>query len=187
MKIDLTELMNRRVDCIELDYTFDPDHTDVPCIALPEDITVPENGVRVTGSCTDSLGCLTMRLHVTARYRTLCARCLDEIEKTLAFDLERILLTDQPTGSPSHLSDSGEWDGDTEDVIVLNESRLIPDADVLEELALALPPLDLCSPDCPGLCPFCGKPLKNGDCGCREEKKLNPKLAILQKLLDNPE
>ena len=28
---------------------------------------------------------------------------------------------------------------------------------------------------------------KNGDCGCKEEKNINPKLAILQKLLDNPE
>ena len=37
------------------------------------------------------------------------------------------------------------------------------------------------------VCPKCGKHLKNGDCGCKEEKYINPKLAILQKLLENQE
>ncbi|MBQ2547130.1 MAG: DUF177 domain-containing protein, partial [Clostridia bacterium] len=49
---------------------------------------------------------------------------------------------------------------------------------------LAIPTFDLCEPDCPGLCPKCGKRLKDGDCGCREDKIVNPKFAILQTLLD---
>lgn len=188
MKIDVTELMNHRADRISVDYTFDPEHTDVPCIELPEDVSIPENGIRVTGTCEDSLGCMTMRLHVAANYRTVCARCLDEIDKTLELDIERMILTERLPGPvDSHLSEDNEWDGDTEDVIYVNEARIIPDADVLEEISLELPPLDLCSPDCPGLCPMCGKPRRDGDCGCREEKTINPKLAILQKLLDNQE
>lgn len=186
MKIDVTELMNHRSSEISVDYTFDPAHTDVPCIELPEDVSIPEGGIHVTGSCTDSLGCMMMRLHVTASYRTVCARCLEEIDKQLETDIERMILTERLPGQ-SHVDDDNEWDGDTEDVIYVNEARIIPDADVLEEISLSLPSLDLCSPDCPGLCPICGKPRKDGDCGCLEEKTINPKLAILQKLLDNQE
>jgi uncharacterized protein len=37
---------------------------------------------------------------------------------------------------------------------------------VREELALAVPPLVLCRPDCAGLCPKCGADLNAGPCGC---------------------
>ena len=98
-----------------------------------------------------------------------------------------MILTERLYKSESHVSDDDEWDGETEDVIYVNDARIIPDADIMEEISLALPGFELCSDDCPGLCPMCGKPRKNGDCGCKEEKNINPKLAILQKLLDNPE
>ena len=52
MKIDVTELMNHRSDEILFDYTFDPAHTDVPADSLaelPDDVTIPMSGIRVTG------------------------------------------------------------------------------------------------------------------------------------------
>ena len=39
-------------------------------------------------------------------------------------------------------------------------------AEVREEALLVLPYNLLCSPDCKGLCPKCGKDLNEGDCGC---------------------
>ncbi len=40
----------------------------------------------------------------------------------------------------------------------------------------------LCKEDCKGLCPTCGKDLNEGPCGCKKE--LDPRLAVLAKLLD---
>ena len=40
----------------------------------------------------------------------------------------------------------------------------------------------LCSEDCKGLCPTCGKDLNEGPCGCGKE--VDPRLAVLAKLLD---
>ena len=76
-------------------------------------------------------------------------------------------------------------DGVVDDTIYVNDAKIIPDADIMEELALNLPPFTLCSEDCPGLCPKCGAKLKDGDCGCKEEKFINPKMAVLKQLLDD--
>ena len=187
MKIDVSELMNRRSSSVEFDYTFDPGHTDVECVALPGDVTIPEGGIRVSGTAEDTLGCMMFKACITVNYKTVCARCLTEIESSIEFDFERMILTERLYKSESHVSEAGEWDGETEDVIFVNDARIIPDADIMEEISLELPSFELCSEDCPGLCPKCGKPRKNGDCGCKEEKNINPKLAILQKLLENPE
>ena len=40
----------------------------------------------------------------------------------------------------------------------------------------------LCSEDCKGLCPRCGKNLNLGPCGCRKEP--DPRFAVLEQLLD---
>ena len=40
----------------------------------------------------------------------------------------------------------------------------------------------LCRPDCKGVCPECGQNLNEGPCSCR--KKPDPRLAVLEQLLD---
>ena len=186
MIIDVTELMNHRTEKIGLDYTFDAAHADCPLVDLPGDVTIPENGIHVTGCVCDSLGLLMFRAHVSAEYKTSCARCLDEVTGKVEFDIERSLITSGGHGScDSHISDDGEWDGETDDVLAVNDARIIPDGEIFTELSLELPVLSLCSPDCPGLCRKCGKKLKDGPCGCENEKEINPNFAILQKLLDN--
>lgn len=187
MRIDLSELMNRRVDRLDFDYTFDPEHTSVQCVALPDDVEIPEGGIHVVGTVSDTLDCMTLRAVVTAHYKTACARCLDEIERDLEFPIERTIMTDRIASVCDDVDEDGEWNGELDDVLYVNDAAVIPDADIIEELVLELPMLSLCSEDCPGLCPKCGKRLRDGDCGCKEKKEIDPRLAILQKLLDKQE
>ncbi|MGN1345839.1 MAG: YceD family protein [Eubacteriales bacterium] len=188
MKIDICELMNRRLDRVDFAYRFDPSHTDAECVLLPEDISIPEDGISVCGSITDTLGCMMFRAVVTVHYVTACARCLDEVREVLEFEMERMVLTEK-TDVGDFVDEDGEWNGELNDVLYVNEAKIIPDADILEEISLELPPFVLCREDCPGLCPKCGRRLADGDCGCQtgEKKEVDPRLAILQKLLDNPE
>ena len=186
MKLDLSELMSGRASAVRFDYRFDPEHVDLPAADLPADVKIPENGIRVEGEAVDSLGFLKFKAHVSATYLTQCARCLDDIEREIAFDMERMILT-EPAAEKNHVNADGEWDGVLDDTLTIQEGRLCPDADIIEEISLALPPFDLCDPACPGLCPKCGRRLADGDCGCREEKIINPKLAILKTLLDHQE
>ena len=44
----------------------------------------------------------------------------------------------------------------------------------------------LCSEDCKGLCPKCGRDLNEGECGC-DLKEPDPRLAVLAQLLHDPE
>ena len=188
MKLDLSDLLSGKRSAVSFEYAFDPTQAGEDCAALPGDVTVKENGIRVRGQAVDSFGTLMFRAAVTVTYGTLCARCLDPVEREIEFDIERMILTDREAGRVlSHLTEDGEWDGVTDDILFVSEGRIDPDPDILEEAALAIPTFDLCEPDCPGLCPKCGKRLKDGGCGCREEKYINPNFAILQTLLDKKE
>ncbi len=189
MKIDVSEIMNHRLEEAKFGYTFDPRHVDVECVLLPEDVEIPEGGISVVGRVRNSLSCMMFESHVTVRYGTMCARCLDDVEAEIEFDVNRMIITnpDRVNSGKSHVNDLGEWDGELEDVLYVNDAAVIPDADIMEELVLNLPPFTLCSEDCPGLCPKCGANLKNGDCGCREDENINPSLAVLRTLLDKME
>jgi len=39
--------------------------------------------------------------------------------------------------------------------------------DLREAILLTIPPYPTCSPDCKGLCPYCGKNRNEGECNCR--------------------
>jgi len=45
---------------------------------------------------------------------------------------------------------------------------------IREEFLLQIPIRPLCSPDCKGLCPNCGKDLNEGSCSCKTKNKISP-------------
>ena len=49
-------------------------------------------------------------------------------------------------------------------------------------LVLSMDAKHVCSEDCKGLCPKCGRDLNNGPCDCRPET--DPRFAVLEQLLD---
>ena len=69
---------------------------------------------------------------------------------------------------------------------VIENGRLDLDETIREELLLSFPMRFLCSEDCPGLCPKCGKSRRQGDCGCPTSEP-DPRLAVLKKLFDKNE
>lgn len=56
---------------------------------------------------------------------------------------------------------------------------------IRQEIILHFPLIPVCSKSCKGLCPYCGKNLNEGPCGCKKKKK-NPEvqkpLSALKKL-----
>ena len=72
---------------------------------------------------------------------------------------------------------------DFADIQDINDNMDIIDEQLAEALLLDFPRKILCSEDCPGLCPKCGKSLKGGDCGC-PKKEIDPRLAVLAQLLN---
>lgn len=167
MVIDLGPMLRGEINCIDIDFVLTPE--------LIEDVTFSEDA-RVYGSITNSAGYMRLALKAELPYVGECARCLDEVRGVFSLDFERTVVTEGMVSEEKLEEDADEY-------IVLCDGKLTVDDAVREELMLDFPRKLLCSEDCEGLCPVCGKRKKDGDCGC-VTKEIDPRLAVLKKLLD---
>ena len=141
MKLDITEIMNRRKD--RLDFSFDFKFPDFPDGALlPAGVTLA-GPAQIDCRVTDVNGFIKADFTVHAPLRCVCVRCLEEFEFPLDFSFERF----------AELDGSDDLDCDADEVLTVKDSALFPDADIAEEISLEAPFRPLCSEDCPGLCP----------------------------------
>ena len=174
MRIDLSEILNGRTKTLDFSFEFEPEVRDDLAL-LPDNIHL-KRPIKVEGKITDKNGYLQIDSKVTVEYKTTCDRCLDEIDKTFEMEFERMIASSKKMVQNDMI--------DEEDIVYINDGFVDFTPELIEELSLELPTYHLCREDCPGLCPKCGKKLALGDCGCREEKEIDPRFAILKKLLD---
>ena len=173
MVIDVGPLLRGEVNKIDIDYMLTPET--MYGIEFVSD-------AHVVGSLKDSAGYMRLILKAEFEYRGECARCLAPVEGVFSLDFERTVTTEG-------VLTEQQLDEMSEEYVLINGSELDIDQTLCEELMLSFPTKLLCSEDCPGLCPKCGKPRREGDCGC-PTKEIDPRLAILATLFDkddNPE
>ena len=120
---------------------------------------------------------------VSAPLRRTCGRCTDPYVEPVTVSLSEEFLpsVDVSTGAPH--AERGE----PEEGPRINEHHEIDLGPVLhDELALSEPIVTLCRPDCPGLCPGCGRRLDVGTCACVTDEP-DERLAALARLLERPD
>ena len=162
--LDLRPLLRGETDHIAIDYTL-----------VPERIPGVEFGVAsVKGEVRDNGGYIRLTLSASVDYKSHCARCLEPLADSFTLDFERTVSDEKTLSSEALEEDDGEY-------ALMREGMLEIDEELLEELLLCFPTKLLCSEDCPGLCPKCGKPLKDGDCSC-EKKEIDPRWAALKNI-----
>lgn len=91
-----------------------------------------------------------------------CSRCLKPFpaELDLKIDDEYFPTIDVYTGVPVPVPDEP-------DSFTIDEHHTLSLVEAVWQYALlAIPMKPLCRPDCPGLCPTCGKNLASGECAC---------------------
>ncbi len=155
-------MLRGEVDRIEIAYAMAP--------RLPDDVE-PLGDADVRGEVTDSAGYMRLTLSASVRYRGVCARCLDPVEDSFSVTLERTVAAED-TLTEAQLEEN------VDEYAVVRDGMLDLDELIGEELLLTFPMRVLCAPDCPGLCPRCGKPLRLGDCGC-PKREPDPRWAVL--------
>ena len=184
VKIDASDILSGRVPSLDFEYTESADGR--ICDMLPADIEVLPSGITVRGRVTDTGGYMSLSADVEVRYKAPCDRCLDVTEHTIEFVLERVVSAASSPESRERMieEDEAEWDGVTDDLVYITDGGIDLSEDLAEALSLELPMRHLCSDGCRGLCPVCGKKITDEHPGCTPEKEIDPRLAILKKLLD---
>ncbi len=171
MAFDLKPLLRGEVSRICIKHMFD---------AMPMGGTEFPEGIVAEGVITDNGGYMRLSLTLTVPYVAECARCLAPVSGVFEESFARTVVR------PGALSDQQLEESFDEYAVLDSDGMLDIDCEVTDTVALTFPKKLLCREDCPGLCPVCGKSLSEGDCGCAK-KEIDPRLAVLKKLLDNSE
>ena len=170
MVLNMGPILRGEITRMEIKYDLTPD----PVL----DVTFPENA-SVEGYITDDAGYMRLHLTATLPYRGACARCLDPVEGVFSLDFERTVAA-EGTISEEQLEENED------SYVMIRDGRLDVDEALREELLMCFPMRLLCDEECLGLCPKCGKPKREGNCGC-PDKEIDPRLAILKNWLDKQE
>ncbi len=170
MILDVRPLLRGETNRIDIDYLLSP---------KPLQGVTFESDVHVVGHITDRAGLIELSVRCLVPYHGECARCLDDVSGVHSIDFVRVVSSEK-----SEKEEAGEDGVYDDDYLIPENGRLDVDSELREELLLSFPLRLLCSEDCPGLCPKCGKPKRLGDCGC-SQKEIDPRLAVLKQLLHN--
>ena len=105
---------------------------------------------------------IRLRASYSGNFEQLCARCLEPVERPLegAFDL-----IFRPGGVDNVAGEHAITEDETE-IGYYQESGLLLEDVVREQVLLSLPGRTLCKADCQGLCPRCGQNLNLAQCSC---------------------
>ena len=104
----------------------------------------------------------------------ICDRCANEFHSVIKSNCRNVYLF------RVNIKDA---EGAKEDVVFIHPDtdKIDLDKDIRDYAVLAVPMKNLCSEDCKGLCPKCGKNLNEGLCNCNEEN-IDPRWEPIQKL-----
>jgi uncharacterized protein len=117
---------------------------------------------------------IRLRAGYSGRFEQLCARCLDPVEQALEGEFDLIF---RPGGVDDEAGERAITEDETE-IGYYEESGLLLEDAVREQVLLTLPGRTLCQEDCKGLCPHCGANRNLTSCECAE-KVVDPRLAPL--------
>ena len=148
-----------------IDFQFEMDLSDVDFGGLYP----AQDPVVVTGDVRNTAGMLLMSFTAGTTLKSVCDRCLKSFDDPRSVRCDYVLAEEVENE-------------DNDDIIVL-ENGCVDVGDLARTaFILEMDGKTLCSEDCKGICPGCGVNLNQGSCTCKKE--VDPRLAVLAKLLE---
>ncbi|TQI65667.1 DUF177 domain-containing protein [Clostridium sp. KNHs216] len=164
MLLDLKKVFSDREESCSFDYLLDLSSTDIngyhPFVSP----------VKVRGTVKGQDGFAQLNAEVSFEFSIPCDRCTKQIDKCYHYTFWHTLV----------LSLENE---DDVSYVEVPDYQLDLDELIRADILLELPSKYLCSDDCKGLCPSCGKNLNDGTCDC-DFHQIDPRLEALKKLID---
>ncbi|MFW6164110.1 MAG: YceD family protein [Planctomycetota bacterium] len=99
--------------------------------------------------------------------RIACSRCLEPVALAIDGSFRSLFVPEEGAYGERMGRQDFEWDD--ERVAFYTEGTIDLSDEICQSLVIELPLKPLCSPDCAGLCPQCGKDLNEGPCDCEPE------------------
>ena len=127
--------------------------------------------VIIKGEVRQGNACAYLTAGVEYNFIMPCDRCNREIRQKIRRSFQHTLVPFL------------EGEDDEEVYILADKDPFDLDALLRDDILLDLPTKFLCTDDCKGLCPTCGKDLNDGPCQCVKHS-LDPRLEVLKKLID---
>lgn len=165
MVLDLKCVFGNNGASLSVEHTLDMSDTD---FFGTRPLKTP---VVTRGRVFNSAGVVTLSVDICYEFTAPCDRCGKEVSREFKIPFERSLA----------VSIEAE---ESDTIIAVPDMKLDLDELVFSEVYVDLPTKHLCSEDCRGICPKCGKNLNDGDCGC-PKKEIDPRLSKLAELLQN--
>ena len=128
--------------------------------------TVVDGPMSVTGAVLGLIDAVKAHFTVSAEAHLTCTRCLTEWDETMTADGDQVY---------QRVPD--------EDGYGIVGGEIDVSGPAQDELALGLPLVPLCTPDCKGLCPTCGTDLNTEPCDGHGEDPDSP-FTVLKDLFD---
>lgn len=171
MNINLTEIINNDGGSLVFSEKV---HID-PVKYMGEKVCF-DDGVIFEGEIKNISGVFELKGKISGLLSANCSLCLERLERSFAAYVSETVVREGSEGEKALSAD--------DDVIVISDYFLPIDEIVLNNILINLDVKYLCSQDCRGLCPKCGKNLNKGDCGC-DRSITDPRFEVLSKLMDN--
>ncbi|NLM73131.1 MAG: DUF177 domain-containing protein [Clostridiaceae bacterium] len=171
MKIDITSILKNNGGTIEISMkeNLEDLKTDLGAITFV-------SPVEFIGSVTNFNGMLILKGDAKVDYSTVCDRCGEKIEKSLAVKINEDIVEE------SRLMDSEEDQKD--DRFTFSGNVLELDRILVDCLVTNLPMSHICSEDCQGLCSSCGARLTSDGCDCGNSVQTDPRFDVLKGFFD---
>lgn len=111
-------------------------------------------------------GVLKLKGCLKISYKTKCFRCLKDLEDSLDINIKEVFSNSNENGY--------------EDAYLFEEDYIELDDAMRDNILLNMPMKKVCTADCKGLCPSCGKQLNTEKCDCKKDEN-DPRLEDLKK------
>ena len=122
----------------------------------------------------DFVSDIRVRAGYKGQFEVLCARCVEPVPVPMEGEFDLIF---RPQEADAEAGERAITIDETE-IGYYEESGLLLEDVVREQVLLSLPGRTLCSPDCKGLCPSCGQNLNSASCNC-EKTSVDPRWNAL--------
>jgi uncharacterized protein len=130
----------------------------------------------------DQIADIRVRASYSGSFELLCARCVEPVTLPLKGDFDLLF---RPQSADAEAGERAITVDETE-IGYYEESGLLLEDVVREQVLLSLPGRVLCQSQCKGLCPRCGQNLNQAICSC-EDTPADPRWNALAGLADKLE